>query len=217
MAKGMTNIEATQAVSKANTLASLDAFINRYGEIEGKNKYYASCVINKYNLSLERYIKDFGEAAGTEIWRKRFDNGNGSSKVATKIFKEVICRLGDTFSDKAYFKSENNREFGKRGPNNKYYFYDFVIPSLKLCIELNGSFYHGDPQKYKSGDFIKFGGKEILVDNLWEKDKIKKKLIEDCDYTMIELWYRKANDFEMLVQQCVEIVTSFMKGKDSVE
>ena len=38
-------------------------------------------------------------------------------------------------------------------------------------IEFNGTYWHADPRRYKSGDVQRRHKGDIIVDNIWERDK----------------------------------------------
>ena len=61
------------------------------------------------------------------------------------------------------------------------YFVDIVISSKKLIIEINGDFWHANPEKYLAEDIVMFPGTNglgVLAIDLWKKDLKKKNIIE---------------------------------------
>jgi G:T-mismatch repair DNA endonuclease (very short patch repair protein) len=71
---------------------------------------------------------------------------------------------------------------------------DIIIEGLKVVIEINGDYYHGNPNKYKSTDELciprhawAVGGK-IETGKVWEFDAIRKRHIESFGYKVVNLW-----------------------------
>lgn len=65
---------------------------------------------------------------------------------------------------------------------------DFYIKQFNLIIECNGDFWHANPNKYKSEDVLKFPGKSVKANDLWEKDKKKIDEYKKRGYSVITLW-----------------------------
>lgn len=62
--------------------------------------------------------------------------------------------------------------------------YDLVFKEEKIIIEVNGTYWHGDPRKYKASDLIY--GKE--AHQIWEKDNRKRQVAETNGYAVLVLW-----------------------------
>lgn len=204
-ARGLTREDAELAASKGNFSPNLEGFVERFGITEGKKRHESFRKITGYWNSVESYIERFGETEGIERWSAKFHFGNATSKFATGLFEDVLRHI-DIPDVGIYFRSEDRKEFGRRAPDGKYYFYDFVIPNLRLCIELNGSYWHADPERYKSGDIIRHNKRDILVDEIWERDRLKRQILEDDHYEVIQLWFRKRSDYKELLSSCIAAV-----------
>lgn len=79
--------------------------------------------------------------------------------------------------------------------NKRKYIYDFCIPSLKTIIECNGTYWHADPEVYKSGDYVKLPrhGK-VLVDKIWKIDKHKQKVANSRGYKTFFVWEERIDE-----------------------
>lgn len=65
---------------------------------------------------------------------------------------------------------------------------DILLEQYKLVIEVNGSFWHANPKKYKPEDtFTTFYGK-MSAKEIWLKDQIKKNHIESFGYIVETIW-----------------------------
>lgn len=82
---------------------------------------------------------------------------------------------------------------------NKYY--DFKINNTKIIIEVNGDYWHANPDKYKSNDILNLGRDNFkTAQEIWNKDKKKINAIESIGYKVIIIWekfIRKSNDEEL--------------------
>lgn len=69
------------------------------------------------------------------------------------------------------------------------FIYDFYLPKYNLLIEYNGDYWHANPKKYKSGTLLKrIKCNEVLVEEIWERDRTKRKEAEDKEYKLTYIW-----------------------------
>ena len=66
--------------------------------------------------------------------------------------------------------------------------YDLRICNTNILIEINGDYWHANPEKYKINDYVNFYGHKISVKEIWDKDKFKKELAESRGFKVIYLW-----------------------------
>ena len=72
------------------------------------------------------------------------------------------------------------------------YYYDFYIPSLNAIIEFNGDYWHANPEKYSSGSYLKIQRVgDVLVDDIWERNKRKKEVAESNGYNFFVIWEKE--------------------------
>lgn len=99
-------------------------------------------------------------------------------------FENLLSELNltDELFEKTYF-AEN--EFGHYDKNlNRYYFYDFVIEPLRICIEYNGVAWHPkSPDQNWTQPNTNKTAKEVF-----ENDIRKKELFENCGFTYFIVW-----------------------------
>jgi G:T-mismatch repair DNA endonuclease (very short patch repair protein) len=204
--KGLSPLDAREAVRNVATMNSLAGFIHRHGDEEGARRHKDYCNLKRIQNNVTYFIEKYGEQEGLEIWLRRFVRNRSASQFATNLFTNALAKssLGVQKLD-CYFQTDSKKEFGVRRPDGCY-LYDFVIPALKLCIELHGAFWHGDPEKYKSGDVITLKDNVILVDDLWKRDTDKRKVMEDRGFRYVELWYRKSREYDMLLKACLDVI-----------
>jgi len=75
------------------------------------------------------------------------------------------------------------------------YIYDIYVPTKKMIIEYNGDYWHANPKIYASDWFNK--SKKLYANEIWDRDKTKKLLAEECGYDFLVVWeneYKKDKD-----------------------
>lgn len=188
---------------------SMQYWINKgLSEDDAKNRVKEIQSTNK----IETYIKKYGEQEGIIKWLnrnkrwgeimqiKRIESGhigNSYSQSSKLFFDSIVDKLNqeNIHFEKIYY---GETEFCKWDfENKKPYFYDFVIPEIKLCVEYNGIKFHpkegdidwkglyGDTYEYKikydkrKCDVIKSYGFDIII--VWEDDDMNNKFDEIVD------------------------------------
>lgn len=74
---------------------------------------------------------------------------------------------------------------------------DFLLKNTNIIIEVQGDFWHANPNKYKKDDILKFPIHHTTAEIIWKKDEKKKIILEKAGYTIIYLWeydIRKMDD-----------------------
>lgn len=69
------------------------------------------------------------------------------------------------------------------------YNYDIVIDNI--LIEINGDFWHGNPLHFEPGEKL---FETLTVDEVWEKDRVKKETAENNGKTVYVLWETEINE-----------------------
>ena len=127
------------------------------------------------------------------------------SKIAIQFCEELSKKFNHMNTNRYY----GNNEYGKYDNILGYMKFDYVDTTLGVCVEFNGDYWHGNPQKYKSGDIIKFPNKtERIVDDLWKADVERYEYIENqLGFRLYVVWesdYRKEKD--SLVNELYEVI-----------
>lgn len=194
------NIKTRTSKEAANSKITRELYkqtcLEKYGDINalGKNspiyKKRNETVKEKYgvdnvfaantvkNTIKKTMIDRYGVENPIHMPGRKFNNGN-RSKIHIKV-EELLDEL------KIKYKSEDTRNlFEKDGYSPRP---DIIIDDLKVVIEINGDYWHGNPEKYKANDLICKWGGNVLVKDIWEKDKQRKEQIESFGYNVITLW-----------------------------
>lgn len=68
---------------------------------------------------------------------------------------------------------------------------DFLVDN-QYIIECYGDYWHCNPLQYKSNYFNK--GKKKMASEIWERDKHRKKYLEEMGYTFFYFWEHEINN-----------------------
>ena len=152
-------------------------------------------------ITLENMILKYGEIEGKERYFKSLDGRkNGYSLMASNFFnnlESLILKDFPNLSDKIYFLPKNKEYCIHTG--DKAYFYDFVITKdINICVEFYGDVFHANPNIYKADDKpIHFYNKDITSQEIWVNDNIKNNKIIERKFILFVVWesYLKIDSF----------------------
>jgi G:T-mismatch repair DNA endonuclease (very short patch repair protein) len=98
----------------------------------------------------------------------------------SKLEKEILSLL----ENRGYEVSTQFRIVGVP------FIYDFIFPLENKILEVQGNYWHCNPNQYKKGSLIKMRGfkEKILVDYIWLKDELKAQMAREQGFTVCYLW-----------------------------
>ena len=175
--------------------------------ISNRNKEYGLIGLEKYTYDERKkfsirnieYWKEKFPDTYVEEFEKWYAANPHPSTTRSVVADNFFTRLSDKFEgNKIYCK---DTEFGKFIPDFGYVRYDYVDLTLKVCVEFNGDYWHGNPRKYSSGEYINFPkGQMMLVDDLWEDDRIKVEYMKSLGFVVYVVWEMDYNKNPNLVE-----------------
>lgn len=118
------------------------------------------------------------------------------SKLEYKIC-EFLDLLNITYTKQ--FKIKKSKEIQNKC-NNKYYFYDVYLNDYNLIIEINGDYWHANPQKYNSDDIITYIYGEKTAQDIWNRDIIKNDYAINNGYNLIIIWENEIREKQMIMK-----------------
>lgn len=211
--EGITNVFQRESVKQK----SLKTLLKKYGSIDEINK------MRGFYSTKEGFKEKYGDNWETE-WNKFTDNKRTQTQDFYKrkygqeweekwnehLEKVKNCRMGvynNGLNVKAYeilnkyniyfipeFPLENNY---KKIIKNNIFYYDLKIKNL--IIELNGTYWHCNPKKYKKNDIVKFPNNTFKkVKDIWEKDEYKIKNAQDNGFNVETIWEDELNEETLL-------------------
>jgi hypothetical protein len=123
-----------------------------------QSKEYKKQVRNKLKVGYDKWYNNLSDEQiiAYNISRSRHLVGFQVSKLESRI-ATLLVELGIPFKHQFWVKQRS---------------YDFKIHGLKLLLEINGDFWHANPEIYKADDILNHPQK-ISAKDIWEKDKNK--------------------------------------------
>jgi G:T-mismatch repair DNA endonuclease (very short patch repair protein) len=139
-------------------------------------KKHKISTIDKMSLTRK---KQWSDAEFRKVMIDKLAKGRGNSRPELKV-KEILDNLGITY---------------KREKLEKKYLYDFYIPIKNIYIEVNGDFWHANPNKYMADSELSFPGYgKIKAKHLWDKDKKKREYVEGLGAKYVCIWESELKD-----------------------
>jgi G:T-mismatch repair DNA endonuclease (very short patch repair protein) len=111
-------------------------------------------------------------------------SGYRTSKLETRI-EEVLKENNITYTYQFIIKNGKKRKF-----------YDFFLKEYDIIIEVNGDYWHANPEQYKSNDIIHYCFGKTPAKKIWENDKIKKEWAETKGYKVVYIWEKELNNLK---------------------
>ena len=134
------------------------------------------------------------------------NNTTSKSKLEIRI-SNLLTELNIEYEPQLYLKL-NNR---------KRYFYDLYLVKYNLLIEINGNYWHGNPDIYKGDDLIHYGFGDIYAKDLWEKDRLKTEYAISKNYNIITIWenFISNNTDDDLKLYLSNLITNYEKRSEN--
>jgi hypothetical protein len=178
--QGLSLEDAKIALKERQSTTSLYAYVKKYGQIEGLQRY-------------EKRIKLFRKSWQNKTDEERLDivckrlNKNKFFSAESYNFFQKLEKNTDSNLKYLYGKNEY---FLYDLVTKKIYFYDFVILEEKMIIEYHGSFWHANPIKDSNDWKNPFYSYEESL----QKDSVKKRLAEEHGFSYFIVWDYQQND-----------------------
>jgi len=100
-------------------------------------------------------------------------------------------------------------------------YYDFFVEDFNLLIEVNGDFWHANPEKYLEEDLLNFPGEKVMAKTLWEKDAKKKKIALDKGFKIVYVWeseiLKTGNISELILNKIKDEIGKNTKSRKQIK
>ncbi len=179
---GVDNVRKSKEV-KDKILASK---LSIYGKRSVPNRFRK---MNEYWESIDRSSEQFldrikRQKENYKVW---FENLSSEEKqerhrkrcgnpFKSKLEKRVLELLNE------YDLSFSHQFWLKKRP------YDFCFQLHNLILEINGDYWHANPNLYEKNHEFTRNGEILTAEAVWERDRLKKSLAEAEGYRVIYLW-----------------------------
>ena len=154
---------------------------NRYGKMNDHWQIISpedkKIRMDKLHDGYKKYWKNLSDEQKNIIIQKRCKNfvHNFSSKLETRI-SNVLEELNIGFTRQFWI---NRKSF------------DFKINKTRIILEINGDYWHANPEIYKKDDILKFPNGIIKAGEVWKKDSLKNAIAEKYNYFVIYIWEKE--------------------------
>ncbi len=141
---------------------------------------FNSVVTDRMKMSnYERWVEDFGVDIANEKlkeWKARcvIPSKNRQTKI------ETLCEK---------FLMELNIDYIPQYDKIGKYWCDFYLPKYNLVLEVDGDYWHANPEMYSEDDVI--GAKKTKAKDIWEHDNKKTQSILDAGYNILRIYGNK--------------------------
>lgn len=141
---------------------------------------FGSNITDRMKMSnYERWVEDFGEDVAKEkmrTWKTKNIIPSKSKMTSIERLCEKYLRL---------LRIEYVPQYNQIGK----YWCDFYLPEYNLILEVDGDYWHANPEKYSEEDLI--GAKKMKAKDIWEYDEKKTKDIIDAGYNILRIYGSK--------------------------
>lgn len=96
--------------------------------------------------------------------------------------------------------------------------FDFLINETNILLEINGDYWHANPDIYNSDDIIHYPkNRYIKASDIWEKDSLKKKIAENEGFLVLYVWEKdiKSNSQIWLQRELERVLNENFKNKEN--
>lgn len=166
-------------VEKLKYSNSLAAYIEKYGEKEGRKRWGVTS--RKKAITVENYVsRGVPEKEAVEIVlsiKKKILNRRGGSRIANELFAQVLALYGGVG---VYTDLTDKGEYGTLLSDGSYMYIDYYDPDKGVAIEFHGDHYHGNPSMYQPQDLLKGHGlKNVSAADRWQRDEARLRGFQD--------------------------------------
>jgi very-short-patch-repair endonuclease len=186
-----------------------ETFIKNYGvdnifKRDGFSNYVSNILLKKYGKKrinnpekISEIRLNFSDEKWEEIQNKTRRTiqeryGNSSENIWNKYVSNIEKKI-ETVLNENEIKFKPQKFVGGRS-------YDFHIINTNILIEVNGDYWHANPDHYDVNENINYAGKGMIsVKEIWDRDNNKMKIANKYGYVVIILWetdiiYHDKND-----------------------
>lgn len=154
----------------------------------------------KQKIFLKYGVTNFGQVNWREKWNTKIEKMTDEEKE--EYFRDLSGRMRKNlhgWTSKLETKiQEILNDLNVEYINNKYlhgYNFDIIFPN-KCILEIQGDFWHANPNIYNANDILNFPKKKKIAKEIWKYDKKKKDTIEKHGYKVFYIWESELGKME---------------------
>jgi G:T-mismatch repair DNA endonuclease (very short patch repair protein) len=167
---------------------SKETKLDRYGEAayNGTKEEIENTYKEKYGCSRSEYHNKIWETKTEEEKKKHIEKIKEGLDDNDPFSSSLEDRVANFFDD---IGVEYQRQFFVARKS-----YDFRIESTPLIIEINGDYWHANPEIYEAKDLLNYPEKQVEAEQIWQRDVQKIELAESYGYDVCVIWEKEINE-----------------------
>lgn len=187
---------------KENHTNTLEYYLSKGYDIKEAKMLLAE---RQRTFTLEKCIKKYGEIEGIkkyeerhEKWAKQMSKkiNEGTGFAQSILAKNILAELKSLFPELEYEYIISRYSFDGKYKNK--------------LIEINGDYFHCNPELYERNFYNKINKKHAW--QIWEKDKKKINLAKQKGYSVFTIWEKDYNtNKDLIMKKCID----FLKHEDN--
>lgn len=187
---------------------------NRNSHLKEKNHFYGKTHIEESRKKMsDKHKQNWINKSDVqkEEWKQKLKIGQKNAKEKDPVYYNNLKRAAGKISNALqtrYHKTKieeifeqilinNNIEYEYSFILNSLYQYDFIIKNTNILIEVDGDYWHGNPNIYKELNHIQIDKQE--------KDKIKEEYAKQYGYKVIRIWEQELKNINKINEVLNEI------------
>jgi hypothetical protein len=179
---GISEEEAKEKVRMVQDTNSLARYVRKYGELDGFVKW------TERQVSWQKTMTSKSDDEQADINLRKMVKLCRASNESMKVFLPVMGRCAE-IDLKFYIGYGDNQEYFMWSDRGRIFFYDLVIPELKLVFEYNGISWHPSPKLSK----LEWHGwrnpiSGVDAETQAEIDRTKEQLAGSKGFTVHTIW-----------------------------
>lgn len=86
--------------------------------------------------------------------------------------------------------------------------FDIHVRGTKILLEVNGDYWHANPQRYKANDIISYPFGHTKASDIWQRDELKRQAAHDAGFKVWYIWEKDIYqmDDEQLLGHLIEVI-----------
>lgn len=172
-----------------------ESLFEKFGDYQGFYEYCSKKFKEKYGVDNPLLLQDVQEK-GRITKLEKYGTISNSINTRTSSIHLVVSEFLNSINIE--HENENTKLLRYKDNMGKLH---WPIPDIHLLgrysniiIEINGDYFHANPNIYKENDLIKRFGEYKKVKDIWDKDKDRNSNIEKLGYKVLVVWESEIED-----------------------
>ncbi len=207
--RGFSELESIQKVKERQSTFTLAKCIKRHGKEAGEKRFndrQTKWINSLYDGKTDEEIIAFEKSKMIDFCK--------ASKESLKVFIPLLkyIKQSNIIKDDSqyYIGYENKKEYFLYNKDHQIlFFYDFVIPHLKIIIEFNGHVWHSTGDSWKPLNHVDQSKEQIV-----NKEKLKEDTAIQSGFKLLKIWDTETP--ELNLQKCIDFIKKYNLFKSPV-